>query len=190
MIFNDHSELNGTHAFLSPSKHFWINYSEEKLIDTYYNAKAAQRGTETHEFAALCIKRGQRLPEDGSLLSLYVNDAIDYKMTPEVCLYFSPFCYGFTDTIMYRRKMLRIHDLKTGVTKPSMDQLRIYAALFFLEYKVKPELTKMELRIYQGDEVLYDEPDPEMIREIMDIIVAWDKTLEQLDKKAGGFDGR
>lgn len=190
MIFNDHSELNGTHAFLSPSKHYWIGYSEDKLVESYFNAQAAQRGTETHDFAALCIKRSQRLPEDGQTLSLYVNDAIAYKMTPEVCLYFSPHCYGFADSIMFRRKMLRIHDLKTGVTKPSIDQLRIYAALFCLEYKVKPEDIKMELRIYQSSEVLVDEPDPIDIRALMNIIIEDDKILNSLDKKAGGLLGR
>ena len=107
-------------------------------------------------------------------------------MTPEVCLYYSPFCYGFADAIMFRRKTLRIHDLKTGVTKPSIDQLKIYAALFCLEYKIKPEDIKMELRIYQGDEVLVDEPDPIDIQEIMKTIVEDNKILERLNKKVGG----
>lgn len=34
--------------------------------------------------------------------------------------------------------MLRIHDLKTGISPVHMDQLLIYAALFCLEYKIKP----------------------------------------------------
>lgn len=63
MIFNNHSNLLGSHAFLSASKYHWINYDPEKLAISYKNFLAVQKGTELHEFAAQCIKLGQKLPK-------------------------------------------------------------------------------------------------------------------------------
>lgn len=77
--------------------------------------------------------------------------------------------------------MLRIHDLKTGRTAVHMEQLEIYAALFCLEYKVKPAEIEMELRIYQNDEILYFNPEPEDISQIMNQIVHLDKLLGKID---------
>lgn len=53
MQFNYHGNLSGQHAFLSASKYHWINYDDAKLIDTYNNFAAAQRGTELHDFAEI-----------------------------------------------------------------------------------------------------------------------------------------
>ena len=64
-----------------------------------------------------------------------------------------------------------------------MDQLRIYAALFCLEYVVKPENIKIELRIYQSGEVFYEEPEAEVIRAIMNKIVDSDKFLRKLKEE-------
>ena len=61
MNWNVHSNLIGNHAFLGASKYHWINYDEQKLADSYNNFLAAQKGTELHEFAATCIKLGQKL---------------------------------------------------------------------------------------------------------------------------------
>ena len=52
-----------------------------------------------------------------------------------------------------------------------MEQLEIYAALFCLEYKVKPSDIEIELRIYQNDEILVHNPTAEDIVPIMDKIV-------------------
>ena len=63
-----------------------------------------------------------------------------------------------------------------------MEQLLIYAALFCLEYRVKPtELSGCELRLYQSDDVIYDNPDPEDIMAVMDKIVQLNKALEQFN---------
>ena len=56
----------------------------------------------------------------------------------------------------------------------------IYEALFCLEYKVKPESIKSELRIYQLNEKLIFKPEPEEIREIMDKIITFDKIITKL----------
>lgn len=180
MIFNKHSDLRGQHAFLSASKYHWIRYSPEKLEESFLNYTAAQRGTELHDFARRCIELGIRLPKANATLNLFVNDAIRYEMTPEQMLYYSPNCFGTADAIAFRRKLLRIHDLKTGVTPASMDQLLIYASLFCLEYGRKPKEIDVELRIYQSDQCLIYNPDPEEISGVMSTIVDFDRQIEEL----------
>ena len=71
----------------------------------------------------------------------------------------------------FASKTTKLDDLKTGVTPAHMDQLEIYAALFCLEYRIKPTDIEIELRIYQNDEVLVHNPEPEDIVQIMDKIV-------------------
>lgn len=183
MNFNKHSKLEGQHAFLSASKYHWINYSEDKVIDSYLNALAAQKGTELHEFAATCIKLGQRLPKSKKTLNAYVNDAIGFRMSPEVVLYYSDNCFGTADSICFRDNFLRIHDYKSGVTPAHLEQLEIYAALFCLEYGYEPERIGMELRLYQSDEVIPHVPDPKDIRAIMKTIITFDKLIENIKEK-------
>lgn len=184
MNWNNHSNLKGEHAFLGASKYHWINYSDDKLIDYYRNYRAAERGTELHEFAAQCIKLRQKLKGTANLAN-YVNDAIGFGMTPEVVLYFSEFCFGTADSIKFdeRKGFLRIHDLKTGVTPAHMEQLEVYAALFCLEYHVKPGDIQMELRIYQNDDINIFEPSVENIAPIMDKAITYTKLLRSLNEK-------
>ena len=88
---------------------------------------------------------------------------------------------GTADAISFRNNFLRIHDLKTGTRPVHIEQLEIYAALFCLEYKVKPTDIKIELRIYQNDEILVHEPEPEEIIIIMNKIVHLNKILENVE---------
>ena len=99
MNFNDHSKLEGLHAFLSPSSVSWLNYDPDKLVNTYINIQAKEKGTEDHIFAATCIKRRQKIYKMDENLSNYVNDAISFRMNPEVVLYFSDYCFGTADAI-------------------------------------------------------------------------------------------
>lgn len=185
MKFNDHRNLSGFHAFLGASKYHWINDDEEKLSTRYRNHLAALRGTELHDFAATCIKLGQKLPKSQKTLNMYVNDAIGFRMTPEQLLFHSENCFGTADAISYRNGTLRIHDLKTGVTPAHMEQLMIYAALFCLEYKVKPGDITFELRIYQNNEILYMNPTAEDILPIMDKIITADKIINRIKEQEG-----
>lgn len=208
MNFINHSDLEGTHAFLSPSQNAWTNYSDEKLVQRYLSAKAVERGTRLHEFAAEAIELNRK-QSGKDTLSMYVNDAIGYKMKPEQPLFYSFNCYGTTDAIAYRRNILRIHDLKTGEVEAHMKQLYVYAALFCLEYRryadelrkkgygdndialalgvraneVHFEPEKMEdiiLRIYQFNEVKEEHADPLEVRNLMNIIIAHDRVLNNL----------
>jgi hypothetical protein len=180
MSFASHSELIGRHAFLSASKYHWINYDNEKLDEVFRNSQMARRGTELHELAHQLIRLGIKLPRSQQTLNMYVNDAIGFRMTPEQILYYSDNAYGTTDAIAFRKNFLRIHDLKTGVNDASPHQLEIYAALFCLEYAVKPGDIDIELRIYQNDEMEVHTPDVEDIIKIMSKIVVFDRRIEIL----------
>ena len=203
MIFNQHSDLEGRHAFLSPSKYSWLNYDQDKLEEAYKRQYATQIGTLLHDLAHRCIVNKIRLNksdrhlvllnllENGipqglintndilSTLVPFVNDALGFQMDSEVVLYYSDNAFGTTDAIAFKNNILRIHDYKSGITPVHMDQLYVYAALFCLEYIVKPESIKIELRIYQSGEVIYDDPDPEVIRAIMNKIVDSDRFLRK-----------
>lgn len=180
MNFNKHYDIEGQHAFLSASKYHWVNYDKDKLIATYTKHMATQRGTELHEFAMMCIrlKRKQRNTRDP--LNQYINDAIGFRMKPEQPLFYSVNAFGTADSISFRDGLLRIHDLKTGVSPVSMKQLEVYAALFCLEYHEDPTQIGMELRIYQTEEKEIYVPKGKDILQIMETIVEFDKEIERL----------
>jgi len=180
MNFFKHSNLEGQHAFLGASKYHWINYDEDKVADVYLRYLAKEKGAQFHEFAAQCIRLGQKLPKSRKTLNMYVNDAIGFKMTPEQVLYFSDNCFGTADAIAFRNDILRIHDLKTGVTPAHMEQLEIYAALFCLEYKVKPADIEIELRLYQNDDILCHKPSVEEVLALTDKIISFDKVITKI----------
>lgn len=181
MIFNNHYKLEGLHAPFGASKSSWLRYDDAKAIEYLQKIKAAEMGTRLHAWAAETIKLGLKQPRSKKTIYAYVNDAIGFKMDTEVVLFYSDNFFGTADTICFRNNMLRIHDLKTGTTPVKMEQLEIYAALFCLEYKIKPGEIDMELRIYQNDEVVIHNPTAEDILPIMDKIVHLNKLLENIE---------
>lgn len=207
MIFNQHSDLEGQHAFLGASKNSWLNYDQEKLATAYKRQYANQIGTILHDLAHRCIKNRVKLSKSDRHLVLltllengipqglidandiletlapFVNDALGFRMETEQVLYYSENAFGTADAISFKNNFLRIHDYKSGILPVHMEQLYIYAALFCLEYVVKPENIKIELRIYQSGEVLCEEPDPETIRAIMNKIVDSDRFLRKLKEE-------
>lgn len=207
MIFEKHSNLQGKHAFLAPSQPHWLRYTEEQLYQKYASTFAQCMGTSLHELAAtlisnnLKLKKGDKLTVLSHLLSdgipkdiidmeriysnfmTYVNDAIGFKLTPEQILYYSDYCFGTADAISFRNNFLRIHDYKSGTIPAKMEQLLVYAALFCLEYKVKPGEIETELRIYQNDEVIFHNPTADEILPVMDAIIQHSKTLERMNEE-------
>lgn len=181
MIFNQHYNLEGLHAPFSASQSSWLNYDDAKAIEVYNNKKATEMGTRLHDWAKRTIDLGIKQPKSKKTIYAYVNDAIGFKMNTEVVLYYSDRFFGTADAICFRNGILRIHDLKTGKTKVHMEQLMVYAALFCLEYKIKPSDIDIELRIYQSNEVIYANPTAEDIVPIMDKIVHLNKILEKID---------
>lgn len=200
MNFNKHSELEGKHAFLGASTYSWIRYSDEKLAQRYRLEMAKEMGTRLHALAAEHIRLRIKLPEDGTTLSMYVNDAIDFHMEPEKVLFYSLNCFGTADAIQFYpsptlyadnapiemgSSCLRIHDLKTGTTRCSMDQLLIYAALFCLEYGMSPNDINIVLRIYKDDRILEKIPEPYEVLDIMETIPRFDREIDQLRLEEG-----
>ena len=186
MNFAKHSNLEGLHAPFSPSKSSWLRYDEDKAITVYRNMRAKEIGTRLHAWAKETIDLGIKQPRSKKTLYAYVNDAIGFKMSTEVVLYYSDYFFGTADAICFRNNFLRIHDLKTGMHEASMEQLEIYAALFCLEYRVKPnELDGCEFRLYHSDEVICHVPDPKDILAIMNKIVQLNKALEQFNYSEG-----
>ena len=185
MNFEKHLDLEGLHAPFSPSQSSWLRYDDDRALEVYANKKASEIGTKLHQGAKDTIDLGIKQPRSKKTLYAYVNDAIGFKMSTEVVLFYSRRFFGTADAISFRKDVLRIHDLKTGKIPAHMTQLEIYAALFCLEYKVKPGDIKMELRIYQNDEILYHNPTAEDIVPIMDKIVHLNKLLEKIDDEEG-----
>src|SRR3954466_14281974 len=125
MRFREHSHLSGQHAFLSPSTYHWINYDEEKLKFRYKTMRAALEGMEHHRYAAIAIEEREIQDDETTTVGMYINQCIQYGMSPEVVLYYSPNAFGTVDAIAYKYRRLRISDLKTGVSRTSEHQLEI-----------------------------------------------------------------
>jgi hypothetical protein len=182
--FNRHFNLEGLHAPFSASQSHWLRYDDGKAIESYLNKKAADRGTRLHQWAKDTIDLKIKQPRTKATLASYVNDAIGFDMATEVVLYYSDRFFGTADAISFNRGKLRIHDLKTGKVgkiESHLEQLEVYAALFCLEYRVKPAEIEMELRVYKNDDVICHVPEPEDIEAIMDKIVHLNKLLEKID---------
>lgn len=149
---------------------------ENYIYDKYYNDDYDDIG----EYGKKILFHLSDIPKEVyETVKLYINDCVGYRMTPEQPLYFSDLFFGTTDAISFRNNFLRIHDLKTGSHPAYIEQLEIYAALFCLEYEMKPGEIEMELRIYQNGEVLYHNPQADEIAPIMDKIISDNKYLQK-----------
>lgn len=180
MRFTKHLGVEGSHAFLSASKYHWVNYDDEKLLASFNNQFAAIMGTRKHAWAAEAIRLGRRQPRNDETLNRYINDAIGFRMEPEVVLFYSFNCFGTADAIAFSKNVLRISDLKTGIHPGNHKQIGIYFALFCLEYRINPYDIQMIGRIYQLDEIDEVQGDPKAIRELMNKIVRADRIIEDM----------
>ena len=180
MQFNEHNDLEGLHAFLSPSGYHWVNYEDKKLIERYSNYRAALKGTELHDLASRLINNKIKTIDHKKAFNQFVNDSIGFRMSSEVPLYYSQNCFGTADAISFRDNKLMIFDLKTGKTKASYSQLDIYAALFCLEYNYDPFHIDIEERIYQNNGFTINIPSPELIDRIMKKIIESDLIIEKI----------
>lgn len=178
--FNNHPTVDGKHAFLGASKSHWVNYDLEKMERIWENQFKSQKGVRLHSLAAFCIKERIKLQENGTTLSMFVNDSIGFRMTPEQVLMYSENCFGTTDAIDFRKGILRVHDLKTGQHQGSFHQTEVYCALYCLEYRVNPYDIEMIMRIYQNDAFFEVIADPAWVASIMEKIKTFDKRIEEM----------
>lgn len=199
MLWNDHSKLEGMHAFLGASQYHWINWDDETLEKRFRSHYSADIGTIIHSLASDCIRNKIKINEDDvNLIELtlakngipksaydpykilsnlvpFVNESINYHMSSEVLLYYSQYCFGTTDAIAYDEvsRILRINDYKNGNIDAHMEQLQIYAALFCLEYHKDPsKMKRIELRIFQHSSIVECilTPDTQEIDKLMKLI--------------------
>lgn len=184
MRFNYHPKFEGLHAVLSASKSSWINYEDDQFEEFFRGRLDAQRGTELHAYAAEAIRLRRKQPKTRDTVNMFVNDVIGYRMASEQLLLYSENVFGTADAISFKAGLLRIFDLKTGVTKASFNQLLIYAALFCLEYDVKPAEIAYDIRMYQSNEIIPIPLDQdEIIFNVSDIagkIIRFDRRIKQL----------
>lgn len=209
MNFNRHYQLEGKHAILSASSWRWLNDDEDAIVKRLCSQYAQVIGTILHDIACKHIRyriKFNKYDKKNVMLELlangvpgvvidamnfdkvfenlmtYVNDGVGFKMHPEVVLCYSDNFFGTADAISFNEneRFLRIHDYKSGAIPAHIEQLKIYAALFCLEYRFKPTEIDSELRIYQNNEVLYHNPEPDEILEVADKIVDLDKFLNQI----------
>lgn len=199
------------HALLSPSKcKQWKDYDEESLLKLVKSTTAAEIGTVIHEYAADRIAWGDKINkgEKKSILfelyragvmplaidlvdanfifenlMNYVNDAIGFHMKPEVEVFYSEWCFGTADALLYseKDKFLRIHDLKTGTLPAHMDQLVDYAALYCLQNRIKVTDITAELRIYQAGEIIQYIPESDEILEMMENNIQKSNFVEKIN---------
>ena len=211
MLWNDHSKLpKDKHAFLGGSRFSWLNYNEEDLRIAWERQYAQKMGTVLHELSSKLIDNRIKITnKDKNMVLLYlidngvpreiidlnrimdnlipyITDGIGFRMKSEQPLFYSENIYGFADSIIFdeRKRILRIHDYKSGITPAHLEQLEIYAALFCLEYRFKPGDINFELRIYQDGDQLIGNPKASDILPTMDKIVTFDKLIESF-KEAG-----
>lgn len=184
MRFYSHSELANRHAFLSASRYHWIRYDEDKLFENFSTSMDAALGTRLHAFAAEAIKLRIRMPDTSATINSYINDAIGFRMTPEVTLVASENAFGTADAVSFYDNVLRIHDLKNGVNEAKMDQLLIYACFFLIEYRFKPNEIKIILRIYQNDMITEHIPELDELTPIIDKIHTFDDLINKWKAQA------
>lgn len=180
MQFIRHYVNEHHHAFLGASKYHWIDYDMEKMERIWENQFASVLGQRKHAWAAEAIRMGLRQQKNKITLNSYINDAIGFRMEPEVVLMWNDDCFGTADAISFNNGLLRIHDLKTGIHPGSFKQLWIYCALFCLEYRVNPYDIEMIVRIYQNDEILEQVVDPQIVREIMDKYKMFNSRIQEM----------
>lgn len=209
MEFNKHTNLEGRHALLGASKYQWLGDTESEVTERVARSYLTEMGTQLHDIARKRIKYSVKLKKgdkDSVVVDLldkgiprfvidtvdfdsvysnlmnYTNDAVGFRMIPEVILVYSENVFGTCDAIKFSEKEreLRIHDLKTGVTPAHMEQLLIYSALFCLEYGYQPSQLSTELRIYQLNDIAVCEPEAADIAAIMAKIKSFDKIIKKL----------
>lgn len=138
------------------------------IFDKWYDS-VKDRLSKDGERELSCLKYVSGTnPEVFETVKSYINDAIGFKMEPEVVVRYTDDFMGTADSLIFSNNNLRIHDLKTGSGVTHMEQLFGYAALFCLEQHVHPERIGTELRIYQNNDIFVASPAPEEIKMYME----------------------
>ena len=170
-------EISLTHRISNPKN--LKNQIESYIYNKYYDDDHATVGS----YGDKLLNYLGYMPEEVyETLKHYINDAIGFRMTVEQPLVypgFEEYIRGTSDAICFRNNLLRIHDLKTGSHKADMEQLEVYAALFCLEYKIKPSEIGYELRLYQIEGLEIYNPTVEDILPVVDAIIGIGRVIKE-----------
>lgn len=154
----------------------------ENYIYTKYTFNSNKN--DVSDYGMLLIENMSYIPKEVfETVKYYINDAIGFKMLVEQPLVYSKNIFGTADSIIFKDNLLRIHDLKTGNNEPKMEQLIIYAALFCLEYDIKPSDIEYELRLYHWDGMIIHKPTVEDLLPVIDSIVTIEKIAYGVEKE-------
>ena len=138
------------------------------IFDKYYDSYKDAIPKECERELACLNYVSSVCPEVLESVKAYINDAIGFKMYPEVVLYYTDDFRGTADSLIFSNNILRIHDLKTGSGIAHMEQLIGYAALFCLRHHKHPDKFNTELRIYQNGEINIATPDGAEIQDYVE----------------------
>lgn len=157
----------------------------EQEIENYIYTKYSIIGDGSiTEYGKSLLEHLNYIPKDVfEAVKHYINDGIGYKMLTEQPIVYSDNIFGTADTIIFRDNTLRIHDLKTGSHPADIEQLETYAALFCLEYDIKPADISFVLRLYQLDGIVEHTPTVEDLLPIIDSIVTIEKIAYTIEKE-------
>lgn len=144
---------------------------DEFIFQKYYDQKYGLSLEGTRLLKALSFVETDTF----ETIKAYVNDAISFRMDPEIVLLYSDRFFGTADTVAVTDNMIRIHDLKTGSTPAHIEQLMLYDAYLCHEYGIVPGLMSHELRIYQSGDIITATPSGDEIEAIMDIVMRFDE---------------
>lgn len=121
--------------------------------------------------------------ETFNTIKSYVNDAISFRMDPEIVLLYSERFFGTADSVAVTSDAIRIHDLKTGSTPAKIEQLLLYDAYLCHEYSIDPRSVELhELRIYQNDDILIGTPTGEDVMAVLEQLKRFDEIQRQFEE--------
>lgn len=156
-----------------------VNGIDEFIFKKYYNEMADYLPVEARRMLMCLRYLLKNYPEVLDTVKTYINDAIGYKMSTEVCLYYNDDFFGHADALVFNNDLLRIHDLKTGSSPVHIEQLLGYSALFCLEYNIDPNKIDYELRIYQNNDILIATPTGEDIKPFIEKYRIFNSIIER-----------
>lgn len=155
-----------------------------KDIETHIYEKYNSVEYGLSDFGFTLLKNLKYIPEETfGTVKNYINDCVGFGMEAEVLIDFTDNFFGTADAVRFDGKSLKIFDLKTGSVPAKIEQLLIYACLYFLKYKLDPKEHPVELRIYQGNDILRAIPEANDLIPIMNTIIHFDKLMN--DVKGG-----
>lgn len=135
-------------------------------------------------YGSLILEHLQYMPGDAYLSTRqFICDSIGFRMESEKKLTVSKDINGTADAVRYYSKehLLRVSDLKTGSRPAKFEQVFTYAALYCHEYHLDPMKTNFEARIYQNGEIHIQQPEAELINDLLLNILHKDEVLKKFE---------